>query len=74
MTPIAKALSLSSDGIANVAAYYASQNSPFLPLRPPDPALVRRGEQLARIGSAKQPTLRSRELSSALPSRNPIRR
>jgi cytochrome c553 len=54
MTPIAKALSLSPDSIADVAAYYASQNAPFLPLKPPDPALVKRGEQLAKIGSAKQ--------------------
>jgi cytochrome c553 len=54
MTPIAKALPLSSDGIADVAAYCASQNAPSLPLGPPDPALVKRGEQLAKIGSAKQ--------------------
>jgi cytochrome c553 len=54
MTPIAKALSLSPDTIADVAAYYASQNAPFLPLKPGDPALVKRGEQLAKIGSAKQ--------------------
>jgi cytochrome c553 len=54
MTPIAKALSLSPDNIADVAAYYASQNAPFLPLKPGDPALVKRGEQLAKIGSAKQ--------------------
>ena len=54
MTPIAKALSLSPDSIADVAAYYASQNAPFLPLKPPDPALVKRGEQLAKVGSAEQ--------------------
>jgi cytochrome c553 len=54
MTPIAQKLSLSPDSIADVAAYYASQNAPFLPLKPGDPALVKRGEELAKIGSAKQ--------------------
>jgi cytochrome c553 len=58
MTPIAKALSLTPDSIADViadvAAYYASQNAPFLPLKPGDAALIKRGEQLAKIGSEKQ--------------------
>jgi cytochrome c553 len=50
MTPIAKALSL--DDIADVAAYYAGVDSPYLPLPAPDPALVKRGEQLATVGDA----------------------
>jgi len=54
MTPIAKALSLTPDSIADVAAYYASQNAPFLPLKPGDPALIARGQQLAKIGGEKQ--------------------
>jgi cytochrome c553 len=48
MTPIAKALS--SEEVADVAAYYASVASPFLPLKSGDPTLVKRGEQLAQIG------------------------
>jgi len=50
MTPIAKSL-LPSD-VANVAAYYASVDGPYLPLTSPDPTLVHRGEQLAKIGDA----------------------
>ncbi len=50
MTPIAKALSLTPDSIADAAAYYASQNAPFLPLKPAAPALVKRGEELAKAG------------------------
>jgi cytochrome c553 len=50
MTPIAKALSL--DDIADVAAYYAGVDSPYPPLPAPDPALVKRGEQLATVGDA----------------------
>lgn len=50
MTPIAKALS--SDDVADVAAYYAGAESPFPPLPPGDPVLVARGEQLATIGDA----------------------
>jgi cytochrome c553 len=50
MTPIAKALS--PDDIADVAAYYAGVDSPYLPLPAPDPALVKRGEQLATVGDA----------------------
>ena len=53
MTLIAKALSLSSDSIADVAAYCAGLNALFLPLKAPDAALVKRGEQLAKMGSAK---------------------
>jgi cytochrome c553 len=50
MSPIAKGLSL--EDIADVAAYYAAVNAPFLPLANPDPALVKRGEELAKVGSA----------------------
>jgi cytochrome c553 len=56
MTPIAKALS--SDDIADVTAYYASSNAPYLPLASPNPALIKRGEQLAKVGDA------ARELQS----------
>jgi cytochrome c553 len=52
MTPIAKAMS--PDSIADVSAYYASINAPFLPLKSGDPALLKRGEQLAKVGSAAQ--------------------
>jgi len=50
MTPIAKALS--AEEIADVTAYYASVAIPFLPLASGDPNLVKRGEQLAKIGDA----------------------
>ena len=50
MTPIAKALS--SEDTANVAAYYASVNAPFLPLKNAAPMLVERGKQLAKVGDA----------------------
>jgi cytochrome c553 len=50
MTPIAKALS--SEDTANVAAYYASVNAPFLPLKNAQPLLVERGAQLAKVGDA----------------------
>jgi cytochrome c553 len=56
MAPIAKALS--SEDVANVAAYYASANAPYLPLASPSPALIKRGEQLAKVGDA------ARELQS----------
>jgi cytochrome c553 len=56
MAPIAKALS--SDDIADVTAYYASINAPYLPLASLNPALIKRGEQLAKIGDA------ARELQS----------
>lgn len=49
MSPVAKALT--SDDIADLAAYYAGINAPFLPLPKPDPALVTQGEKLARVGS-----------------------
>jgi cytochrome c553 len=49
MTPIAKALT--PDEIADVAAYYATLNPPFLPLRSPDPKLVKSGGQLAKVGN-----------------------
>ena len=38
---------LTADDIADAAAYYASVSAPFLPLRNADPALIKRGEQLA---------------------------
>ena len=49
MTPIAKALT--ADDIADVAAYYSELDAPFLPLRKPDDALVKAGEQLAKVGN-----------------------
>jgi cytochrome c553 len=48
MTPISKALT--PDDIADLSAYYSGVESPFLPLPAPDPALIKRGEQLAKIG------------------------
>jgi cytochrome c553 len=50
MSPIAKALS--QDDVAGVAAYYAGVEAPFLPLKAADPALIKRGEELAKVGSA----------------------
>ena len=50
MTPIAKALS--PDDIADVAAYYATVESPFPPLATGDPDLVAKGQQLAETGNA----------------------
>jgi cytochrome c553 len=52
MSPIAKALS--PDDIADVTAYFAGVNAPFLPLKAADPALIKRGEELAKIGSAER--------------------
>ena len=52
MSPIAKALS--PDDVADVAAYFASVNAPFLPLKAADAALVKRGEELAKVGSAER--------------------
>jgi cytochrome c553 len=52
MTPIANALN--ADDIGDVTAYYASTNEPALPLKAPDPALVKRGEALAKIGNAER--------------------
>jgi cytochrome c553 len=48
MSPIAKALS--HDDIADLTAYFAGVNAPFLPLKPPTPTLVKRGEELAKAG------------------------
>jgi cytochrome c553 len=48
MSPIAKALSLQN--IDDVSAYYASRKAPFLPLVALNPALIKRGEQLATLG------------------------
>jgi cytochrome c553 len=49
MSPIAK--TLTSEDIADVAAYYAALHPAFLPLRNPDPSLVKSGEQLAKVGN-----------------------
>jgi cytochrome c553 len=49
MSPIAKALTAAD--VDDVAAYYAALDAPFLPLRKPDPALVKSGEQLAKVGN-----------------------
>jgi cytochrome c553 len=50
MSPIAKALS--PDDIADVSTYYSHIDAPLLPLKAPDPALVKRGEELAKVGDA----------------------
>ena len=50
MSPIAKALS--PDDIADVSAYYSRIDAPFPPLKAPDPALVKQGEKLAKVGDA----------------------
>jgi cytochrome c553 len=52
MSPIAKALS--PDDIADVTAYFAGVNVPFLPLKTGDAALIKRGEELAKVGSAER--------------------
>jgi cytochrome c553 len=52
MSPVAKGLS--ADDIADVAAYYAGLDAPFLPLKAPDPALVKLGEKLATVGDARR--------------------
>ncbi len=52
MSPVAKALS--PDDVADAAAYYASLDPPFPPLKPPSPDLVKRGQQLARVGDARR--------------------
>ena len=46
MSPIAKARS--PDEIADVTAYFAAVNAPFLPLKTGDAALVKRGDLLER--------------------------
>ena len=50
MSPIAKALS--PDDIADVSAYYSRIDAPFPPLKAPDPALVKQGEEIARQGDS----------------------
>jgi cytochrome c553 len=50
MSPIAEALS--SDDIADVSAYYAGVSAPFPPLPAGDATLIKRGEELAQVGSA----------------------
>jgi cytochrome c553 len=50
MSPIAKALS--PDEIADVSAYYAGASAPFPPLPAGDAALVKRGKELAKVGTA----------------------
>ena len=50
MSPIAKALS--PDDIADVSAYYSHIDAPFPPLKAPDPALVKQGEEIAKRGDA----------------------
>jgi cytochrome c553 len=52
MSPIAKALS--PDDIADVTAYFAGVNAPFLPLKTPNAALVKRGEELAKAGGPER--------------------
>ncbi len=52
MSPIAKALS--PDDVGDVTAYFAGVNAPFLPLKAPDAALVKRGKELAKAGSAER--------------------
>jgi len=52
MSPIAKALS--PDDVADVAAYFAGVKAPLLPLKAPDPALVKRGEELAKAGGPEK--------------------
>ena len=52
MSPIAKALS--PDDIADVAAYFVGVDAPFLPLKTGEAALIKHGEELAKIGSAER--------------------
>jgi cytochrome c553 len=52
MSPIAKALS--PDDVADVTAYFAGVDAPFLPLKTPDAALVKRGEELAKAGGPEK--------------------
>ena len=54
MSPIAKSLSTDDDDIADVAAYYAGLDAPFLPLKSAAPEVTKRGEELATIGSAER--------------------
>jgi cytochrome c553 len=52
MSPIAKALS--SDDVADVSAYFAGINAPFLPLKVRNAALVKRGEELAKAAGPER--------------------
>jgi cytochrome c553 len=52
MSPIAKALS--PDEIADVTSYYAGVTAPLLPLKASNPALVKRGEELAKAGGPER--------------------
>jgi cytochrome c553 len=52
MSPIAKALS--PEDIADVTAYFAGVSAPFLPLKPPNAALVKRGVELAKAGGPER--------------------
>jgi cytochrome c553 len=52
MSPIAKALS--PEDIADVTAYFAGIDAPFLPLKAPSGALVKRGEELAKAGGPER--------------------
>jgi cytochrome c553 len=52
MSPIAKALS--PDDIADVTAYFAGVDAPFLPLKAPNAALVKHGEELAKAGGPER--------------------
>lgn len=49
MSPIAKALT--PDDITDVAAYYAGLHIPYLPLPNPSAALIKQGEELAKVGN-----------------------
>jgi cytochrome c553 len=50
MSPVSKGLS--PVDIADVVAYYGGAKAPFLPLAGSEPALLKRGEQLAEMGNA----------------------
>src|SRR5258708_26654432 len=52
MSPIAKALS--PDHIDDVTAYFAGVTAPFLPLKAPNAALAKRGEELAKAGGPEK--------------------
>jgi quinohemoprotein ethanol dehydrogenase len=49
MSPIARALS--PENIEDVAAYYAGLKTPYPPLAAADDALLKKGEQLAKLGN-----------------------
>lgn len=50
MSPIAQGLS--ANDIDDVSAYYAASNAPFPPLASTDSALIKKGEEMARVGNA----------------------